>query len=105
MEGYYAVELDAGGVGGFLSGLAAHLGLRTYGQPVVYSPGGAGREVNQGYDAFVPLVDSGIAGYFWSQTRFCSLVIYSCKHFKVWWALEFTRRTLEVGDELVHQSF
>ena len=34
-----------------------------------------------GFDAFVPLIDSGISGYFWSARKFLSILIYTCKGF------------------------
>jgi hypothetical protein len=49
-------------VSGFLLGAAAHLGLRVYAEPVVFSPAsGMGRKENQGFNAFVPLIDSIIS--------------------------------------------
>lgn len=52
-----------------------------YGKPIIFSPGGLGKEENQGYDAFVPLIDSGISLYVWTNERFISAVIYTCKMF------------------------
>ena len=83
VEGRFTCELDAGAVSDFLLGLAGALGLRTYGDPIVYSPDsaiaeGRGQAENAGYDAFVPLVDSGIA-YFacsllpWKKSYLCAV--------------------------------
>ena len=55
--------------------------LRTYGPPIIHSPEGVGKDRNQGYDAFVPLIDSGIAAYIWANEKFLSIVIYTCKKF------------------------
>ena len=105
-EGHYTLELDREGVEDFLLGLSRHLELRTYGPPVVYSPGAdQGQAINQGFDAFVPLVDSGIAAYFWSQAGFFSIVIYSCKPFAVSRALYFMADYLKVRGEMAHQVF
>jgi S-adenosylmethionine decarboxylase len=46
---------------------------------------------NQGFDAFVPLIDSGISLYVWSQPRFLSVVAFTCKRFDTERAVEFTR--------------
>jgi hypothetical protein len=54
IEGYYTVAIDSAVVERYLAGIAACLGLRTYGAPVVHAPGGAGKEENQGFDAFIP---------------------------------------------------
>jgi len=76
VEGYWTIDLDEAAVRACLTGLAAHLNLRTYGDPIVFSPAsGMGKQENAGYDAFVPLIDSGIAGYFWSKQRFLSYSI------------------------------
>jgi len=41
--------------------VAAHLGLRAYGRPAMFAPAGEERDKNQGFDAFLPLIDSGIS--------------------------------------------
>ena len=106
VEGYYQASLDKKVVAQLLLGLAGHLDLGVYGQPVVFSPvSGEGSLENQGFDAFVPLVDSGISGYFWSQARFFSVVVYSCKSFIPQAACDFLRRELAVKGEMAHLSF
>ena len=40
-----------------------------------------GKEENSGFDAFVPLVDSGIPAYVWTQVKFASIVLYTFKGF------------------------
>ena len=106
IEGYWTVNVDEAVVRDYLLGLAAHLELRTYGDPVVYSPGAeSGRPENMGWDAFVPLIDSGISGYFWNGARFLSVVIYTCKAFDEDAAVAFTRDYFEVGGETVTFSF
>ena len=51
------------------------------GEPIIFSPEGMGKEGNQGFDAFVPLIDSGISLYIWSERKFLSVIIYTCKEF------------------------
>ena len=103
IEGYYTVDIDGQRVRDLLLKLAEHLNLRVYGEPIVQSPGGLGQQHNAGYDAFVPLIDSGISAYIWSQSRFFSIIVYSCKPFDDAAAVTF------VGDffkaEPVYQSF
>lgn len=71
VEAYYSGEMTAERVTRFLLGVAAHLALRTYADPIVFAPAsGMGRESNAGFDAFVPLIDSGISTYIWSQVTF-----------------------------------
>jgi S-adenosylmethionine decarboxylase len=91
VEGYYAVELTRERLAEYLLGVAAHLGLKAYGEPTIHSPAGLGRAENQGFDAFLPLVDSGIAAYVWSSARFFSIVLYTCKRFDEAAAVRYTR--------------
>ena len=110
VEGYFGCALDAAAVGDFLVGLAGALGLRTYGEPIVHSTeaaiaAGEGKPENAGFDAFVPLIDSGIAAYFWTQPKFFSIVIYTCAAFDEARAVAFTRDALAVEGEMVHAGF
>src|SRR5512145_2962868 len=63
IEGLYRADVDQAWVERFLTGLAAHLQLRSYASPIAHSPGGAGKDAHQGYDAFLPLIASGISLY------------------------------------------
>ena len=83
IEGHFAAEIDRPGVEKYLVDLAAHLNLRTYGVPIVHAPGGAGKDENEGFDAFIPLIDSGISLYVWSKKRFFAAVLFTCKKFDV----------------------
>lgn len=107
IEGYWTRgDVDAATVEAYLLGLAAHLDLRTYGEPIVYSPGAdMGRPENMGFDAFVPLIDSGISGYFWVGQRFLSVVLYTCKAFEADAAVAFTRDFFAIDGETVTHAF
>ncbi len=91
IEGYWTIGLDRDVIDRYLRDIAAHLGLTIYGDPIVYAPEGKGRAENQGFDAFVPLVDSGISAYFWSAKRFFSILLYTCSRFDERAAAAFTR--------------
>jgi S-adenosylmethionine decarboxylase len=97
MEGIYTIEVDRDTLARYMSGLAAHLDLTAYGEAVIYSPAGLGKQENQGFDAFLPLIDSGIAAYVWSSARLFSVVLYTCKGFDVARALDFTREFFAAG--------
>ena len=102
IEGFWTIGVAEEQVKNYLLGLAAHLELRTYGDPIIFSPGsGMGKEENAGYDAFVPLIDSGISGYFWSKQSFLSVVIYTCKGFDEDKAVEFTKSFFGLKDEVI----
>lgn len=106
IEAFWTIEVREKQVKDYLLGLAAHLGLRTYGDPIVFSPGsGMGKEENAGYDGFVPLIDSGISGYFWSKPKFLSVVIYTCKGFDEKAAIDFTKEFFKIENEVVDFGF
>ena len=104
VEGYYTIEVTRESLAQYLTAVASHLGLRAYGEPVIFSPGGEGKAENQGFDAFLPLVDSGISAYVWTSRRFVSLLIYSCKGFDEAAAIEFTRRHFGIAGEIASAS-
>jgi hypothetical protein len=105
IEGYYSGEMRAERVSEYLVSIAAHLDLRTYAEPIVFSPAsGMGRAENAGFDGFVPLIDSGISVYVWSQARFFSALLYTCKGFDEGAAVGFTRRFFAAEGEVVSQS-
>ncbi|MBE9052200.1 hypothetical protein IQ243_17565 [Nostocales cyanobacterium LEGE 11386] len=106
IEGFYTIDLDKEVLEKYLINVAAHLNLRTYGEPIIFVPAsGMGKEENSGYDAFVPLIDSGISAYIWSNAKFFSIVIYTCKGFDQQGAIEFTREYFAVSDEVASASF
>jgi S-adenosylmethionine/arginine decarboxylase-like enzyme len=88
----------------FFSGICGRLNLRFYGDPIIFSPAGMGKGENQGYDAFVPLIDSGISLYVWSEKKFFSVIIYTCKAFDTDEAIAFTQTFFGVT-EIAHESF
>jgi S-adenosylmethionine decarboxylase len=108
IEGLYARQVDQPAVETYLIDVAAHLELRAYGRPIVHStvdaPGESGKPVNQGFDAFIPLIDSGISLYVWSPNRFFAAVLFTCKRFDVNAALNFTRAYF-AATALEHRPF
>lgn len=106
IEGYWTITVDDQVVRDYLTGLAAAVGLTPYGDPIVFSPAsGEGRPENAGYDAFLPLIDSGISGYFWSASRFLSVVLYSCTSFDADTAVDYTRRKFHIDGEIERMAF
>ncbi len=98
IEAKYRKAVAKADVEHFLRDLPAALNLRIYSEPVVYSPGGEGKEENQGYDGFVALIDSGISIYVWENAKFLSVVIYTCKAFDPDKAVIFTRNFFDIAD-------
>ena len=104
IEGIYTIEVDRETVESYLQGIAAHLDLRTYGKPIIHAPEGIGKEGNEGFDAFIPLIDSGISLYVWSSTKFFAAVLFTCKAFDTERALEYTTECFRTS-EIEHQLF
>lgn len=99
IEGFFARrDLDGQTIREYFTHITGQLGLRTYGEPVVHETGGQGKAVNQGYDAFVPLIDSGIYLCVWSGPRFLSVILYTCAEFDEHRATELTRHFFELSE-------
>ncbi|MEK9722799.1 MAG: hypothetical protein VW405_04855 [Rhodospirillaceae bacterium] len=64
-----------------------------------------GQDENAGFDAFVPLIDSGISAYFWTRPRFLSIVFYTCKGFDADAAVAFTRDYFAIDGEVATHAF
>ena len=104
IEGFFSEVVTRKILSDYLYGVAAHLGLRTYGEPTIFSPAGVGKEENQGFDAFIPLIDSGISAYIWSKDRFFSIILYTCKNFDEEKALAYTKKYFD-ADKIEHLAF
>ena len=104
IEGFYKIDADKSVIINYFNTITKSLNLRMYGKPIIFSPGGEGKDINQGYDAFVPLIDSGISVYVWSNAKFLSLIIYTCKSFDENKALEITKKFWKI-DKIESQSF
>lgn len=105
IEGFITVAVDEQGITEYLHGIAKALNLRTYAEPIIYSPAGMGKGENQGYDAFIPLIDSGISLYVWTAEKFMSVVLYTCKEFSEEVAITFTRDFFGMDAEVETRSF
>lgn len=106
IEGYYTIDVDKDVVADYLTSLPKELDLRVYGDPIIFSPSiGVGKPENAGYDAFIPLIDSGISLYIWSAAKFLSTVIYTCKGFDENKALAFTKEFYKITGETDTKSF
>lgn len=102
LEGYYKREVDRHAVEDYFKTITEKLALKMYGNPIIYSPEGLGKEENQGFDAFVPLIDSGISLYVWTSSKFFSVVIYTCKAFDQALALKTTKEFFNVNEVYEH---
>ncbi|EKE10257.1 MAG: hypothetical protein ACD_16C00059G0004 [uncultured bacterium] len=106
IEGFYTIEVTQGKIDAYLRELAKSLNLRIYSDPIIFSPSsGMGEKENQGFDAFVPLIDSGIAAYIWSSHKFFSIVIYTCKGFDEQKAIDYTKDFFKTTATVETKSF
>jgi hypothetical protein len=104
IEGFYSIEVIEETIKNFFFFITAELHLSTYGEPVVHTTSGVGKESNQGYDAFIPLIDSGIYMGVWANQKFLSLIIYTCKDFNEKEALEKTKSFFQLS-QYEHKLF
>ncbi|MEZ4749218.1 MAG: hypothetical protein R3B54_00930 [Bdellovibrionota bacterium] len=98
IEGYFDREIRRDDIEVFFREVCKELGLRAYGDPIIFTPGTMGKEENQGFDAFIPLIDSGISLYVWSKAKFFSAVFFTCKGFDEAKASAFTKKFMNAGD-------
>src|SRR5882672_5787516 len=105
MEAFFTIDVTRENLATYLVSVAEHLGLRTYGEPTIFSPAsGVGKEENQGFDAFLPLIDSGISAYVWSKPKFFAIVLFTCKEFDENAAVAFTGKYFSVAEKIVSKS-
>ena len=98
LEGYFDREVNESVLVEFFAFLTNGLALRTYGAPIIHATSGQGKDSNQGYDAFVPLIDSGIYVAIWSNQKFLSVVLYTCKDFDERKAAELVREFFNIKE-------
>lgn len=98
VEGYFRRDVSADTLRTYFARVTEALGLRTYGDPIVHRTSGQGRELNEGYDGFVPLVDSGIYVAVWVNPRFLSTIIYTCGPFEEERAVEIVRDFFDLAE-------
>jgi len=81
IEGLYEIDVEVETIHRFFTELLSGLGATAAGDAIVNSSLGQGKIENQGIEAFIPLIESGVAVYTWHSSRFLSLIIYTCKAF------------------------
>jgi hypothetical protein len=98
IEGYFRVEVSEESLRNYFSRLTAELQLRTYGEPIIHATSGKGKEINEGFDGFVPLVDSGIYVGVWVKPKFVSTIIYTCAEFDADRAVNLVQEIFQLSD-------
>jgi len=98
VEGYFKVEVTEDSLRRYFSRITSELGLRTYGEPIIHMTSGEGKDINEGFDGFVPLVDSGIYIGVWVNPKFLSTIIYTCGEFDAEMAVSLVAEIFELSD-------
>ena len=98
IEGLYNIDVSEEEIKKYFSDIVPILKLRAYGQPIIHSPEGLGKEGNDGFDAFLPLIDSGISLYVWSNKKFLAIVIFTCKEFDSKSAVDYTCKYFNITE-------
>jgi hypothetical protein len=104
IEGFYTIDMDEKKIVDYFAYITKELSLKTYGDPIVHKTSGVGKDQNQGYDGFAPLVDSGIYIGVWTNRKFLSLILYTCTDFDDSLAVEKTKEFFQLS-ELERQRF
>lgn len=91
VEGYFRTEVTEETLRRYFEHITRELDLRTYGDPIIHRTSGEGKAVNEGYDGFVPLIDSGIYIAVWLNPKFLSTILYTCGEFDEMRAVELVR--------------
>ena len=98
IEGYFRRDIDETTLLEYFRDVTRELGLRTYAAPIIHKTGGEGKDVNEGFDGFVPLIDSGIYIAVWVNPRFLSTIIYTCGEFDENRAVTFAQHFFELAE-------
>lgn len=101
VEGHFRIDVDHDTLLRYFEHITTDLSLHVYGQPIIHQTSGQGRAENQGFDGFVPLVDSGIYIAAWVNPKFLSTIIYTCAPFDEDRAVELVRDFFRLGE---HQA-
>jgi len=102
IEGFYNIKVNEKIIKKFYDKLTQELKLRTYAKPIIHCADGMGKDINSGYDCFVPLIDSGIYIGAWTKEKFLSMVIYTCKKFSEKKAIEITKKFWNIKEVVTH---
>ena len=91
VEGFFTIDVSEATLRQYFVSLTSRLNLRTYGEPVIHATSGQGKSENDGFDGFVPLIDSGIYIAVWVKPRFFSTILYTCADFDEDHAVQIVR--------------
>ncbi|MDX1733339.1 MAG: S-adenosylmethionine decarboxylase [Halioglobus sp.] len=97
IEAIYEIDVQEETIHRFFDALVAGLRVTAAGDAVVNSSLGMGKPENQGIEAFLPLIESGVAVYTWQSSRFLSIILYTCRAFEQETALDLVREFFQAS--------
>lgn len=104
IEGFYEVKITQEFIKKFLKDLSDLLGMNIIVEPIIFSPNKIHSSIHTGLAGFMAWVESGVSFYTWSNYKFFTLDIYTCKDFEVEKAVEFIKKALN-SPKLVYEEF
>lgn len=104
IEGFYRIEITHEFIKKFLKELSDFLGMMIILEPVIFSPNVKTNSIHSGLAGFMAWVESGVSFYTWSNYKFFTLDIYTCKDFEIKKAIRFVKEALD-SPKLVYEEF
>lgn len=98
VEGFFTREIAHETIENYFDHLTTELKLTPYGDPIIHRTSGEGNTINEGFDGFVPLVDSGIYIAAWVNPRFLSTIVYTCGPFDEEHAVALVRNFFDLKE-------
>jgi S-adenosylmethionine decarboxylase len=104
IEGFYRVEITHEFIKKFLKELSNLLEMTIILEPIIFSPNNKAHSIHSGLAGFMAWVESGVSFYTWSNYKFFTLDVYTCKDFEVKKAVKFIEEALN-SPKLVYEEF
>lgn len=99
VEGKYTANIEASEfVKGFLNDLSTELGMTIIAGPFVSSATGKTIPLHDGFEGSLVWAESGANTYIWTNSKFCTVDIYSCRDFDSEKAINFIKERFGISD-------
>lgn len=99
IEAHFDIEVSETVIVNFIDGICKELNVtKAIESAFINCSYGKGKEENQGIEAFQPLIESGISIYTWDESKFLSLIIFTCKAFDNSKAIQYTKKFFKFSE-------
>ncbi len=99
LEGVYTKDItDEKFVGDFLISLSKEMDMTIIAGPFISSATGKSIPLHDGFEGSLVWAESGANTYIWSNSKFCTVDIYSCKDFDSKKAIDFIKNQLGITE-------